>query len=210
MGWDDGHVRVDHVSLGGSIEALRALGFAVTATAGGGHARVHLGGAYLEVTDAEDSSHGLVGTAWYLRPGDTAGCVEELRARGVGISDASPYQGRDGEWLDARILAPALGASVPALTRRVNAAPRPWPTPLTEPHPNGARGLREVHLAAGEPERLVALLVLLGAKRGAAGVARFDDAVRIVVVPAAGSAEGPVGVVLDCGPEPPVRLSLAR
>ena len=139
-------MRVDHVSLDGSIEALRDLGFAVTATVGGGHARVHLGGVYVEVSDVEDGSHDFVGKAWYLRPDDTSGCVEQLRQRGLAVSDASPYHGRDGEWLDARILAPALGAGVPGPDstrqpgRRIMAATATRATP--QPRAWLARGAR--------------------------------------------------------------------
>lgn len=203
-------MRVDHVSLDGSIEALRDLGFAVTTTVGGGHARVHLGGVYVEVSDVQDGSQGLVGRAWYLRPDDTSGCVSQLRQRGLVVSDASPYHGRDGEWLDARILAPALGAGVPALTRRVTPVSGSWPPPLPERHPNRVRGLREVHVGTDEPDQLVALLTLLGARREGDDVVRFDDAVRIVVISALGSGDGPVGVLLDRAAEPPLWLSLTR
>lgn len=126
----------------------------------------------------------------------------------MAVSDASPYLGRDGEWLDARILASALGASVPTLTRRVR-SPRPWPPPLTSPHPNGVCGLRELHLATGEPEYLLALLTLLGAQRHADDELSFGNAVRVLVAPAAGRVEGPVSIVLDRGRAPPLQLSVA-
>lgn len=199
---------VDHISLDGSIEAVRDLGFAVTPTAGGGHARVHLGGVYLEVSDGGVDSRGLVGTAWFLRPADIAGCVEQLRPRGVGVSDVSVYHGRDGEWLDARIPAPALGAGVPALTRRVSPIAQAWPPALSDAHPNGVRALRAVHVGAAEPDRLMRLLTLVGAHHDGDDAVHFDDGVRIVVESVDHSGQGPVAVVLDRGAEPPLWLSL--
>ncbi len=202
-----GCVEIDHISVVGSVESLLTLGLFPAMTAGGGHGRVYLAGAYLEITEAGHSQAGLVGTAWYLRPRDTAACVTELRAWGVAMTDASVYRGRDGEWLDARVQAPALGASVPALTRRMSPTPRPWPPKPAVPNPSGAHGLRELHLAATDPARLVALLVLLGARYEAEDVVQFDDGVRVAAQPSR-TVAGPVEIVLDRGLQPPLHLSL--
>lgn len=124
------------------------------------------------------------------------------------VSDVSVYHGRDGEWCDARILAPALGAGVPVLTRRISPISQAWPPLLTDTHPNGVRGLRAVHVGADEPDRLVRLLTLVGAHRDGDDVVHFDDGVSIVAESVDRSCEGPVAVVLDRGAEPPLWLSL--
>ncbi len=199
-------MRVDHVSIGARLEAIEAIGLQVTPSAGGGHARMHLGGVYVEISGPGRKPDGAHASAWYLRPADMGVCVSELRRRGLAVSDVTPYRGFDGRWLDSHLNAPALGNAVPVLTRRITT--RPWPPPLTRPHPNGVRGLKELHVATALPQQLIALLVLLGAAQRADHAVRFQDAVEILAVSPLDAHSGPVAIVLDRGAKPPLRMDL--
>jgi hypothetical protein len=199
-------VEVDHISLLASLGAVRDAGFDVALTRGGGHGRVWLAGCYLEITHREPARAGWDATAWYLRPRDLPACLAELRQGGATVLGPSPYRGRDGIWLDARIHAPAFGACLPALTRRADPPYGAWPPPPASPHPNGVRGLRGLRLATLQPERLLGLLSLLGADRDGADGVRFEDGARIVVERGASAGEL-VEVVLDRGAAAPLHLT---
>lgn len=200
-------MRIAHLSVGTSVHAIEAFGLRVTPSPGRGHARMHLGGVYLEISGLGPEPDGATAATWYLGPADMPDCVRELRRRGLTLSQVTPYRGRDGRWLDAHISAPALGNAVQVLTRRLTT--RPWPPPLTGPHPNGVCGLRELHVASASPQQLIALLVLLGAEQRTDRVVCFQDAVDIHAVPVEAHA-GPVAIVLDRGAAAPLRLDLPR
>lgn len=121
-------MRIDHLSVGTSVHAIEAFGLRVTPSPGRGHARMHLGGVYLEISGLGPEPDGATAATWYLGPADMSDCVRELRRRGLTLSQVTPYRGRDGRWLDAHISAPALGNAVPVLTRRPTT--RPWPPPF--------------------------------------------------------------------------------
>lgn len=72
-------MRIDHLSIGASVQAIEAFGLRVTPSPGGGHARMHLGGVYMEIFGPGPEPDGATAATWY--PADMPDCVRELRRR---------------------------------------------------------------------------------------------------------------------------------
>ncbi len=167
-------LRLDHASLqvprlDTAMAMLQRLGLTATPTPGdeARHARLYLDRAYLEVSVPTGRPVSGPRILLFMHGArDVFGQLPALKARGIEVEQAGPYQGADGVWDDVVLKAPAVGIPAPVLVSR-RSPPElaaDWPPAAKTTHPSGARTLQAVLLVTHQTDEAVRFYEQLGGR----------------------------------------------